>query len=434
MHVFFVGEEIPCEGDSGSHITALAIVDFLLSAGHEVTAFVDPPDYEAEEVSRGQVQWLSARGVRVVSLRDCRSPVERRSRWSRCVNPMVEDFFPAAGHEQAIRAVIETQIETLRPDILVPFGVAAMSWVRSIRGVPKFAPICENIYKQHLARWRYNIGGLRKNPGALVILFNAWRTFRLTAAMHAGMDGAGQFCLDWLEDSRRHGVPACKIYHMPVLDNAGANWRARKDAAQAKVTPPRILLAGASSTFTLMHLHVLQEILPELDRQFPAGGFEVHLVGRIVIPDRLRGIAEHPAVRIRGYVDDIDEEFAACHVLLVPTPMATGSRSRIIKGLSFGCCLVTTSHEQATTPGLVHDESALITDGPRNIARMIRSAFEDETLRRRTEAGGRHTYETRYVPNVAVGEMADEMQKIVDDFIGGVRAVRDEREVSQSAG
>ncbi len=409
MKIFFVGEEIPCEGYSGSNITGLALIDQLIAQGNVVTAFVDPPDYEDEKIGVQQLRTLESRGVETVSLRSARQAALERGQ-SR-IGASISDFFPSVAHAPAIRETLERYVAERKPDILLPFGIAAITWCAGIPGVPQFGPICENIYKVVRARWRYNVGGIRRNWASLLLVLKAWRTFRKSALLLGQLEGSGQFCKDYLEDFKKHGAPHCKLYHMPVIDEAGQRWRQLKDEAQESVGD-RIILVGATSTFTLMHLNALLEILPRFARRKREGA-EIHLIGDIHIPPELSDILTYPFVKLRGYVDDFGQELRAAKVLLVPTPVPTGSRSRIIKGLSFGCCVVTTVQEQETTPGLVDGETALIADGPDALLASIERALEDDGLRRRIESGGRRCYEERFAPEKSVGEMATDMEKIV---------------------
>lgn len=54
-------------------------------------------------------------------------------------------------------------------------------------------------------------------------------------------------------------------------------------------------------------------------------------------------LARHPSVRLRGQLNVVKRAFLASDVLLVPTPINLGTRTRVIEGFSYGCCIV--AHE-----------------------------------------------------------------------------------------
>ena len=95
---------------------------------------------------------------------------------------------------------------------------------------------------------------------------------------------------------------------------------------------------------TISGLQIFAEsILPALTRELGPDGFEVHVVGGYDPPAAAGNAFDHPAVVRRGQIEPPDDEFLAADVLLVPTPLSTGPRSRIITGMTFGNCVV--AHE-----------------------------------------------------------------------------------------
>ena len=230
------------------------------------------------------------------------------------------------------------------------------------------------------------------------------------------MEGVGQFCYDYQEDFKKNGSKNCKIYNMPVIDYVGGRWRDLRDRAQENKGKAKIIMVGASSTFSLMHFYTLKGILPLLIDRLGSDSFEFHLVGKIVFPPDLEDLLDYQPVKLRGYVDDVEAEWLSSDILFVPTPIPTGSRTRIITGLSYGCCLVTTIHEQKTTPGLKHRYNALIAREEHELVDLIEEALTDIPLRRKLEQNARKTYEEFFIPEVSVAEMEEDMKEIVNNF------------------
>ena len=169
---------------------------------------------------------------------------------------------------------------------------------------------------------------------------------------------------------------------------------------------------------TISGLNVLVEhVLPRLTLELGAEGFEVHVVGDYEPPDVLRGSLEHPAVRLRGHVEPPDDEFLRADVLLVPTPIRTGPRVRILAGFSFGCCVVAHSANRLGIPALAHGENALLGESD-HLAKLTLEALRDGALRERLGAAGRRLYESRFTPEKAGGRIVEELQRIARNRIG----------------
>ena len=178
----------------------------------------------------------------------------------------------------------------------------------------------------------------------------------------------------------------------PIVDLGGPDWERRR-AETTRSGVPRILMIGhLRGIATISGLQVFAEsILPALTRELGPDGFEVHVVGGYDPPAAAGNAFDHPAVVRRGQIEPPDDEFLAADVLLVPTPLTTGPRSRIITGMTFGSCVVAHEANRLGIPELRHGENALLAaDGPGladGDARRARRSGDPRAGRARSDAG-----------------------------------------------
>jgi len=418
VHIFFVGEDIPFNGKSGSCIHGWTLIQYFLSAGHKVTAIVNPPGWEPDD-REAHIKILSSLGVRVVSLFDVSSYRPKRSKLLRILNPRIGDYYHTVYYRKEIRNVIEKYVEQLRPHIIVAFGIAAMCVTQHITTTPRVAPICENPFVWNFAMLRYKRNYF--NPldylRYLKDIINSHRVLKRIISVYTACQIHGTVAKDFVENFRRLGATHCKYYKAPYIDPVGENWRDLRERAHAKNKKPKILMIGMVGTATYIHYKNFADyILPRLEEKLGSDAFEVHLIGNVTIPGEFQQKLNRPSVIVRGYVDDIAEDFLSADLLLVPTPAQLASRARIIVGLAYGCCVVTTIFEKNSRPELVHMENALIANDIRELPELIIKVINDEQLRKKIENNARLTYEQNFVPEVAVREMEDDMKNIVKTF------------------
>ncbi|MBI4243136.1 MAG: glycosyltransferase [Planctomycetes bacterium] len=422
MHIFFVGEEIPFNGESGSCIHGWAMIQYFLSAGHKVTAIVNPPGWESEYRDE-HIKNLSSIGVRVVSLYNVAPVRPKRLRLLRILNPKIKDYYHTVVYKQEISNVIEKCIDKLRPHIIVAFGLPAICVTQGIKTVPRIAPICEDPFILILGMLRYGtsfmggVGFLRKYCKYFVNLVNSHRVLKQIIKVYTECQVYGQVAINYVETFRKLGASGCKYYKSPYIDTIGKDWKELKERAQAKNKKTKIIMIGKVSTPTYLHYKILTDnILLRIDEKLGKDTYEIHLIGRVTIPPEYKKGLNHPSIILRGYVNDIKEDFLSADILLVPTPINLGIRSRIIVGLSYGCCIVTTIFEKDGRPELNHMENCLIANSVQEIPELIIMALNDKQLRKKIEYNARMTYEKNFMPQVAIQEMEDDMKSIIRNF------------------
>ena len=130
------------------------------------------------------------------------------------------------------------------------------------------------------------------------------------------------------------------------------------------------------------------------------------------MPEDVAPLFKRPSVRLRGYVEDIDIELLAADVLLVPTPVTLGFRSRVIAAFSYGACTVLHKANRAGLPELVHEENSLVAASGKGLAQQIFRAVRDSELSNRIRHSARKTYASRWTEEIAGGVIADELESM----------------------
>ncbi len=419
MHIFYIGEDIPFNGKSGSCIHGWTLIQYFLSVGHKVTAIVNPPSWEPDDREE-HIKILSSLGVTVISLFDVAPHRLRRSKLLRILKPKIEDYYHTVSYRKEIRNVIEKYVEQLRPHIIVAFGLAAICVTQGIKTVPRISPLCENPFMWLFTMLRCK----RKVPPNVseyiryfINILNSRSVLKQIVKAYSACQAYGQVALDYVESFKRLGASDCKYYKAPCIDPVGENWQDLKEKAQASNKKPKIIMVGAVGTATYLHYKVLaKHILPHLEEKLGKDTFEIHLIGNVTIPPEFKENLNKPSIILRGYVDNVSEDFLSADLLLVPTPVQLSSRARIIVGLAYGCCIVTTIFEKNSRPELMNMENALIANDIRELPELIIKVIKDEQLRRKIEYNARMTYEKNFIPQVAIQEMEDDMKSIVRNF------------------
>jgi Glycosyl transferases group 1 len=188
-------------------------------------------------------------------------------------------------------------------------------------------------------------------------------------------------------------------------------------------------LGGQYATGNTFGAWVLgREVLPALDRLL-GEDYTVHLYGAGSFAPPVARALDHPRVRNRGYVDDIDAELRAAKVFLLcnnSNPDFIAGHTRVLHAWSVGSCLVAHRNMARAMPEIVHGENALLGETAEELAEQVASACRDGDLRRRIVEGGKRTWEREFLPETVVGRV---VRRIEDDLrfgsgsLGGARPI-----------
>jgi glycosyltransferase involved in cell wall biosynthesis len=397
---------------SGASITLALIASALRDLGHEVTVcpivypeYVTPDGADHER----QLEIASSLGYEVAPVvseawRERTADRSLSARLRRAWRPEAGALYPQLQDGEAVAEAIER----LSPDSVFVYGFAALAASTRV-AAPRFAatsdPPQESLRGRTLQGWRERPSAVQVAREA-VRLQAALRAYpRLAAEFLRGCEAIGAFGAHHAETLRRAGFP-CGYYRTPIADPGAP-------AVPPANERPRLLLVGhLRGTATLDGLRVFQAMLPHLEAALGPDGFEARIVGGYEPPPELHPLLEHPAIRFVGFVDDVDEEFRAADVLLVPVSIRLGVRVRVLTGFAHGSCIVSHEANAHGIPELAHGQNALLGSSNKTLAAHVVTALQEPGLAARLRRGARETYERFFTPAVAGAALAETLERI----------------------
>jgi glycosyltransferase involved in cell wall biosynthesis len=401
---------VPNPAASGGAVTAWTVMTHLLAEGHEVgvVALRDPEHYDPTDAS-DETRVAAARdaGAEVVQLVSGSTAAFRSlprgpaARLRRAWRPRDEELYPHLVDRGAVRGAAAH----LGAEVAFVYHFEALAASRDL-DVPRFAAVGDPPHLSALYRFRDELPHpralrrvvrlqtqIRHQPPLLVRFLAECEAYGAFAAHHAA----------WL---RSQGAKACEYLRTPVPDPGPGE--------RVVTEKPRILLVGhLKGIVTLDGLRIFaREILPRLEAELGADGFEARILGGYEPPDELADALDRPAVRLLGHVEDPADEFRSAAVMLVPNSIPLGIRVRIVTGFAYGTCVVSHRANAHGIPELAHGWNALLGASGAELAAAVTRAIADDHLRRQLEAGARRTYEEAFAPPVAAGRIAEILTRI----------------------
>jgi hypothetical protein len=149
------------------------------------------------------------------------------------------------------------------------------------------------------------------------------------------------------------------------------------------------------------------EVMPILSKVAVGSNWSVSICGQNQPTPDVANVLRHPRIKIKGFVNDIDEEVlsSAIFLLLNNAGPYTGGYTRVVYACATGGCLIAHSNLRNSMPELVSGQNCLLGDTPSGIADQIKRALDDVGLRRRIGAAARETYETQYAPRQVASKL-----------------------------
>lgn len=207
-----------------------------------------------------------------------------------------------------------------------------------------------------------------------------------------------------------HGVP-CTYVSNTWDDPVGAGWQGRRTHLESTRSGVQILgnIGAVSATGNSFGLHYFgREVLPILAHTANDMNWTVAICGGGKLAPDLAQALDHPRVKVKGFVDDIDAEMLASGIFLLLNNAGpyTGGYTRVVYASATGACLIAHANLKKSMPELVSGTNCLLGETSAEIAELIKQAMTDESLRRRLGAAARHTYETEYAPRAVAAKLA----------------------------
>ena len=320
--------------------------------------------------------------------------------------------FPRPDDARALAAAIDAvgaDAALLSWDTLAEFALPFMK-------TPAFGYLARPPYESGVARAKAMAPGLRRR---LTLAQFAAQERRHLARLRR-LRAAANICALDAAYYTSHGVP-CAYVSNTWADPVGADWQARRSRQEAFMTGVQILgnigaVGATGNTFGMRYLG--REVLPLLTRTAADLDWAIAICGGGKLVSDVAEALDHPRVRIKGFVDDIDAELLSSGIFLLLNNAGpyTGGYTRVVYACATGACLVAHANLKKSMPELVSGINCLLGETPAEIAGLIKQAMADEGLRRRIGAAARTTYEIEYAPKAVAAKLATMLQQKLHSY------------------
>ncbi|NSW51320.1 MAG: glycosyltransferase family 4 protein [Anaerolineae bacterium] len=331
--------------------------------------------------------------------------------FKRLMSPGAIDYYAGPLFIEDLRALVHQH----QPDVLFAYTFDAASLITGIDGVVRVASVVD---LDHIARRERQFKKAGFHP---INTLKHWIDLILLARMPGVMVSILRQCDLVFEHASHHkqwlkaqGLQKIDYHPVLVLDyasNVKKNFETRIDSQR----PIKISLVGkVNGVATLTGLRLLAtELLPIL-RQDPAcSDCEIHVIGGGQLPGDLAQQLNDDQIIIRGFVEDIQAEFLNSDIILVPTPIDLGFRTRIAEAFSYGCCVVAHSANAEGMPELRHGDNGLLGDTGASLAAQLLRAVKSADLRRQLGEAARKTFERELSGDVNSDLMLEKIEGLV---------------------
>ena len=327
-----------------------------------------------------------------------------RSRFARALAPQEIDYLPEAAH----REIVTTAIEAARADaVFIPWSEWLTALCDRVPGC-KFAYYGNPPPKNRLAQRDFALrhGDSRWLDFRQSIFDRRFETVHLAQMMR--YECLGNVAANDAEYYRDAGHPNAFYIRNVWIDRLGEAWRAKREAPAGG--PAKIIgnIGRLAATANSHGLEILcRDVLPELRRVLPVGSFELHLLGAGRAHPAIAPLLGAAEIRLRGFVDDIDDEMARAPVFLCLNNASAYKvgHTRYLHAWSLGTAVVAHRDVALSMPELVDGENCLLGGSAAEIAEQTTRAINDRALRRRIGDAGYATFRDKFTADKVAPEI-----------------------------
>ena len=193
------------------------------------------------------------------------------------------------------------------------------------------------------------------------------------------------------------------------------NWEALRDQLEL-VNPGKIVgnVGNLSATGnSLGFVALCNEVLPALERVLPHNSFKIHIFGGSEPKVFLKPLLAHPAIILRGFVDDLNEEIISAPIFLISNNHHNFKvgHTRFLHAWSLGACVVAFRDCCEAMPEIENGCNALLGNTSEEVANLVAQALQDRELRRQIGRGGIETLHKKFNPATVTRELIERMKQ-----------------------
>lgn len=381
MKIFFISEDIPFKGFSGSSIISWSWINYFLKKNHKISIFIYPSrvmNFNSFEIK--QLEELKKfKNLEIYFFKK-----QNLKKSLSIFRPSLKRYLNISD-ESAIYNELKMRIDTFEPDVLFLYGLFSMYVTRKIQNIKKFAPMCENPYRISLAKLKYQ-SNYKNFIFRLYDLYRSWFLMSNISNIYNLCDLKGHSSEDFRKDFLERGVKNIKYYNHPF------------PMVKTKVDNPNLLnskiimlVVGALSTVNWTQYKIISKYIINKISFKNKLDIEVRIVGAKK-NKYFKKLYDSKYVTWTGYVDDIKKEFETCDIFLSLTPIELGLRVRLIEAMAYGKCIVVSKFDQQAFPLLKHNHNCYVIKNNDVILDTLSYLIDDSELRKKLSNQARNDF------------------------------------------
>ena len=334
----------------------------------------------------------------------------KNSYLGRAIFPRTEHYYQGFNH----KIWVNNKLENINPDIIFPYMVDAISAIQLYQEshhkkcvalitdmdheVRKYRRIYSS-NKSILTKIKYLRNNIaeRDLPNTSISLLKQCSKICCSAHHH----------VDWLI---QNGIKNVKYFPVPVLDRPGNDWKVKQELVMGNIVIPRILLLGnVNGIATLSGLYYLRNhLLVGLNKINKKINFEVRIVGGGELDKKIKdNFDNYNWIKRIGFVENIQDEFFSSSIILVPTPIPLGFRTRIAEAFSYGACVIAHYNNSFGMPELINNYNIVLAKNIKEFTSAIENCLSDKKYRDLIRMNARSTYIQKYEGENTVKKMIE---------------------------
>jgi glycosyltransferase involved in cell wall biosynthesis len=403
MHILFLTQIIPYPPDAGPKVKTWHVLRYLVGRGHKATlaSFVRPEEQQYVP----QLENLCAAVHTVPMQRSRLADVRYLARSYLSGRP----FLIERDDLLEMRLLVERILKAQPVDVLHADQLTMTQFGLRRGGERLHTPGPALIFDAHNAVWTI-ARRMGENAAPYLKPLAAAESRRIQR--YEGM----------LVRTYDHTLAVSEVDKQALLEAVGVDGAAPLDSERIRVIPiavdtqqlqPARRQPGSQNIFTLGTLHYppnadgirwfVEQVFPLVRQAVPAATLTI--AGKNPPPDFMQFESQSGgAIRVAGYVPDLDPYFDAAAVTVIPVRAGGGMRVRILEAFARGMPVVTTAVGLEGIQALPGEE-VLVEDSPADFAAAVIRLLGDPELQAQLAANGRRLAETKYDWQAVLGEM-----------------------------
>ncbi len=381
MNIFFITDEVPLKGRSGSSIVSWTWINFFLKQKHKIFIFI----YPSRSIDLDKIFLKEANKFKTIKNLEIFFLKKQEIKSSKeFFKPSLKRYLNIED-EIYITKKLNKKIIYFKPDMFFLYGLFAIYISRNLKNQKRFAPMCENPLRISLAKFKFQMN-LKNFIFRIYDLYRCWYLMKEISNIYNDCNLKGHSSDDFRKDFINNGVQNIKYYNHPY-PNVPYTYK-HKNYVDKKVT---LLIVGALSTVNWAQFKIIQKyILKKLENEMSLN-IEIRLVGSKK-HKYFNKLYNSKFISCPGYVDKISDEFMNCDIFFSPTPIKLGLRVRLIEAMAYGKCLLVSRFDQEAFPLLTHNHNCYVIENIDDVFEDIKFLANDPELRNRLSMQAREDY------------------------------------------